>query len=158
MRSKNAVPQKAQPLKKRGRPPHQPTEQTRKFVKFLAFKRATQDEIAKVIGINDETLRIQYAEELGAEKERMAAYLVESGYLQAVGGEKRDWREAREGMTKFMLEKFAGVLPAPTKVEISGTLETKDSAAREFIAGRIAGITAALRPREDTEGTDGSAS
>lgn len=148
--------------KKRGRPPHEPTEQTRKFVKFLAFKRATQEEIAKVIGINDETLRIHYAEELDVEKERMAAYLVESGYLQAVGGEKRDWREAREGMTKFMLEKFAGVLPAPTKVELSGPnggpLETKDVSARELVASRIAGLATRLRTDVDPGGTDGSAS
>jgi hypothetical protein len=148
--------------RKRGRPPHTPDARSRKFVKFLAFKRATQDEISKVIGINDETLRIHYADELDVEKERMAAYLVESGYLQAVGGPRRNWREAKEGMTKFMLEKFAGVLPIPTKVEISGPdggpMETKDVSARELVASRIAGLATRLRADPNLSGTDGSAS
>jgi hypothetical protein len=142
--------------KKRGRPPHTPDEQSRKFVRFLAFKRATQDEIAEIIGINDETLRIHYAEEIGVEKELMGTYLIEAGYLMGVGGPDREWEKADPGMNRFMQEKFCGV-SSTTKVEISGSLETKGSEAREFLVGRIAGIAAALRPSEGPEGTDGSA-
>jgi hypothetical protein len=150
------VTEEAPAPKKRGRPSHEPTEITRRLVTWAAFKHATQDEIAKIIGINDETLRIHYAEEIGVEKELKGTYLLEAGYLMGVGGPDRDWEKADPSMNRFMQEKFCGV-SSTTKVEISGSLETKGSEAREFIVGRIAGITAALRPIEDPSGTDGSA-
>ena len=48
----------------RGRPQHQPTEQARKTVEAMAGFGVPQLDIARLIGVSPETLRLHYAEEL----------------------------------------------------------------------------------------------
>lgn len=47
-----------------GQPPHQPTDEQRAQVKALAAVGITQPEIARYIGIHDQTLRLHYRDEL----------------------------------------------------------------------------------------------
>ena len=43
---------------KRGRPPFQPDNQTRKQIELMAAIGASQNEIARALGINPKTLRL----------------------------------------------------------------------------------------------------
>lgn len=47
-----------------GRPPHEPTEKDRATVKAMSAYGIPQEQIARVIKINSETLRIHYRDEL----------------------------------------------------------------------------------------------
>src|SRR3712207_5833975 len=68
---------------KGGRPPHQPTEATRKQVKALAAYGVPQDEIGKVIGISKPTLEKHYREELDRAAIEANARVAESLFRKA---------------------------------------------------------------------------
>jgi hypothetical protein len=68
---------------KGGRPPHQPTEATRKQVKALAAYGVPQEEIGKVIGISKPTLERHYREELDRGEVEANAKVAESLYRKA---------------------------------------------------------------------------
>src|SRR5919107_4365711 len=70
---------------KGGRPPHQPTEATRKQVKALAAYGVPQDEIGKVIGISKPTLERHYREELDRGEVEANAKVAESLFRKATG-------------------------------------------------------------------------
>ncbi len=58
---------------KGGRPPHQPTDESRLLVKELYAAGVSRARIAERFGISDETLNKFYVEELDNSKERMAS-------------------------------------------------------------------------------------
>ncbi len=68
-----------------GRPPHEPTEATRKQVKALAAYGVPQDEIGKVIGISKPTLEKHYREELDRAQIEANAKVAESLFRKAMG-------------------------------------------------------------------------
>lgn len=70
---------------KGGRPPHQPTEATRKQVKALAAYGVPQDEIGRVIGISKPTLERHYREELDRGEVEANAKVAESLFRKATG-------------------------------------------------------------------------
>ena len=70
---------------KGGRPPHQPSEATRKQVKALAAYGVPQEEIGKVIGISKPTLERHYREELDRGEVEANAKVAESLYRKATG-------------------------------------------------------------------------
>ena len=70
---------------KSGRPPHQPTEATRKQVKALAAYGVPQDEIGRVIGISKPTLERHYREELDRGEVEANAKVAESLFRKATG-------------------------------------------------------------------------
>lgn len=91
------------------RPSHQPTERTRQQVEMLVSFGLTQDAIAAIIGIHDETLRKHYAHELDHGRAKVVAQVANSlvkkalsdrtdsvsaakFYLQSQGG----WQERSE--------------------------------------------------------------
>lgn len=47
-----------------GRPPHEPTEKTRATVKAMSAYGIPQEQVARVLDIHSETLRIHYRDEL----------------------------------------------------------------------------------------------
>lgn len=51
-------------MKKRGRPQHEPTEDSRALVESLSGFGIPQDEIARLVGIDPKTLRFHYAEQI----------------------------------------------------------------------------------------------
>lgn len=111
----------AEEPKNRGRPPHQPTDEFRRLVKWAAFKKATHDEISEIIGIARDALRIHYAAELAEERGDMKARLLETGYLKSVGGHVRDWEKADSAMLKFYLERFCDIpAAAATRLQHAG--------------------------------------
>ena len=70
---------------KGGRPPHQPTEATRKQVKALAAYGIPQEEIGKVVGVSKPTLERHYREELDRGELEANAKVAESLFKKATG-------------------------------------------------------------------------
>ena len=70
---------------KGGRPPHQPTEATRKQVRALSAYGITQEEIGKVIGVSKPTLEKHYREELDRAQSEANAKVAESLFRKATG-------------------------------------------------------------------------
>ena len=77
---------------KGGRPPHQPTEASRRQVRALAAYGIPQDEIATVVGISKPTLEKHYREELDNGHVKANVKVAENLYRKATG-------EGREAVT-----------------------------------------------------------
>lgn len=60
--------------------PHEPTEKDRKQVSLMAGIGLKHDQIAKVVGVSDETLRKYYREELDTGEARMNAMVAQNLY------------------------------------------------------------------------------
>lgn len=69
-----------------GRPPHQPTEQSRLIVKELFAAGITKARIAERFDLNEKTLNKHYRAELEENKESMAAALAKNLYQDALDG------------------------------------------------------------------------
>jgi hypothetical protein len=86
--------------KRGGRPPHSPTDQTRATVNAMAACGITQVQIARAIGIHDETLRIHYRNELDLGTIEANAAVAEALFKLAVGGDVTAaiwWTKCRMG-------------------------------------------------------------
>jgi hypothetical protein len=66
------------PPKKMGRPAYQPTDKDKKQVLIMSGIGLTHDQISKIIGISDETLRKYYADELETGESRMNAQVAQN--------------------------------------------------------------------------------
>lgn len=62
------------------RNPHDPTEKDRKQVSLMAGIGLKHDQIAKVVGVSDETLRKYYRDELDTGEARMNAMVAQNLY------------------------------------------------------------------------------
>jgi len=60
------------------RKPHEPTEKDRKQITVMAGIGLTHDQIAKVVGISDETLRKYYSQELETAESLMNAQVAQN--------------------------------------------------------------------------------
>lgn len=89
--------------KRRGRPPHKPTEQSRRQAKLLSGYGLTRDEIAAVIGISTPTLDKHYGEDLDAGAPELTAQVAQSLFRAATDKEKPNvvaaifWLKCRAG-------------------------------------------------------------
>jgi hypothetical protein len=72
-------------LEKRGRgqPPHDATEERRKYVRSLAAYGTPQDQIARVLDIDSKTLRLHYRDELDLAVIEANAKVAETLFRQA---------------------------------------------------------------------------
>ncbi len=70
---------------KGGRPPHEPTEASRKQVKALSAYGIPQEEIGKVIGVSKPTLEKHYRDELDRAQSEVNAKVAESLFRKATG-------------------------------------------------------------------------
>lgn len=61
--------------RKGGRPPHNPSEMTRRLVQVLAAQGTTQGQICSLLGISEKTLRVRYRKELDRGAARLEAAL-----------------------------------------------------------------------------------
>jgi hypothetical protein len=91
------------PPRPRGRPPHQPTEQARKTVEAMAGFGIPQTDIARIIGVSPETLRLHYGEELDTGGIRANAAIAKNLFRIAQGTGREAvtacifWLKARAG-------------------------------------------------------------
>lgn len=82
------------------KPPHQPTDQTRKTVRAMAGYGVPHEGIAAVIGIDAKTLRKWYRHELDTATVEANAKIAESLFKQAIDGNTSAaifWLKARAG-------------------------------------------------------------
>jgi transcription initiation factor TFIIIB Brf1 subunit/transcription initiation factor TFIIB len=70
---------------RRGRPAHSPTEENRRMVEVLSGYGVSQADIARVVGIDEKTLRLRYATELDSGAAKVQAKLV-GNLLRLAGG------------------------------------------------------------------------
>ena len=75
-----------QSKKNLGRPPHEPTPQTRATVEMLAAGAVDRRSIARCVGITPETLRKYYDEELATGKARLVQRCIQSLCAAAAKG------------------------------------------------------------------------
>ena len=104
-----------------GRPPHQPTEATRKQVRALSAYGITQEEIGKVIGVSKPTLEKHYREELDRAQSEANAKVAESLFRKATG-------DGAQAVTAaiFWLKTRARWKEAPAELKHSGSVGTYD--------------------------------
>ena len=76
------------------KPSHQPTEQSRKSVETMIAVGITQEEIGKVLGITDKTLRKHYLPELTTAAIKANAQVGRALYQRATGA--GDWEKASD--------------------------------------------------------------
>lgn len=69
-----------------GRPPHEPTDETRRQVTALAGYGLNQQQIAAIIGIGRSTLQTHYQEELDSGKAKASAKVAQTAYEMAISG------------------------------------------------------------------------
>jgi len=118
------------PKRPRGKPPHEPTAQTRHMVrKMVVTGHFRQEHIAECLGINPITLRKYYRDELKRAKGEFVTNIVAVMELKAIGGPPLNgapnWREADASLLKFLAERVGGMVPIH-KLHHSGTLGVFD--------------------------------
>ena len=69
-----------------GRPPHEPTPESRERVQILLGGGMTHDQIAAAIGISAPTLRQHYGEELSTGRAKKRAEMLEAMFRAGIGG------------------------------------------------------------------------
>ena len=98
-----------------GRPPHEPTDQTRRTVEGMSAYGIPQEEISKVIGIDRNTLMKYYREELDTAKARANAKVAESLYKKALANDSGSvtaaifWLKTRAGWKETIVNEHGGI-------------------------------------------------
>jgi hypothetical protein len=99
--------------KEGGRPPHVPTDQTRRLVEMMSGVGVPQMHVALFIGISDETLRKHYRRELDLGAITANAKVAEALYRLAVGGDVTAaiwWSKCRMGWRERQAIEHSGSL------------------------------------------------
>ncbi len=91
---------------KGGRPPYEPSDKDRQLVKHMAAYGAPEDEIAKVVGVAEKTLRKHFRDELDTAHTQANVRVAERLYQQCMDGNttamifwlktRAGWREKQE--------------------------------------------------------------
>lgn len=97
---------------KGGRPPYEPTPEDRGLVNQLC-PLLPQDEIAKIIGVSEKTLRKHFREELDTALAKANAKVANALYMNAV-------KENNLGAQIFWLKTRARWSEQPTRIEFPG--------------------------------------
>jgi hypothetical protein len=105
---------RAQAPKSTGRLPHQPDDQSRRFVNAMAQVGIKQEDIGKVVGISHATLEKHYRQELDTALTKALSLVGQSVLMQALGGPpsadgKINWKQAVPSMA-IWFEKTRGGL------------------------------------------------
>ena len=98
--------------KPKGRPPFEPDDQTREFVKLCVMGGIPQEDIAGVIGITDKTLRKHFRYELDTAYERANAKVVNTAFQMATDGKNASmtmfWLKTRMGWKETQRHEHTG--------------------------------------------------
>ena len=95
---------------------HKPTDEQRKTVAAMCAYGVPQTDIAAVIGINPETLRTHYREELDSSTAKANAKVAEMLYKKAIGGDTACmifWLKTRAKWQETMKQEHQGVDGGP---------------------------------------------
>ena len=76
-------------------PPHQPTKQSRNFVRAMASQGYTHVRICEVLELRSvNTLKKYYRDEIKETEAKLHVAIAQSIAMQALGGPEQDWRKA----------------------------------------------------------------
>lgn len=101
-----------------GRPPHEPTDETRRQVQMMTAFGNTQEEIAQIIGVTQPTLRVHYRTEIDTGLSRANNAVKLNLFKQATKDDPRAfnaikfWLNCRAGWSEYS--------PAPAKADAVG--------------------------------------
>jgi hypothetical protein len=104
------------------RKPHEPTDKDRKQVSLMAGIGLTHDQIAKIIGISDETLRKYYDKELEVSAAMMNAQVAQNLYSIATSkgagavASAIFWMKTRGGWREVERKEITGKDGAPIAI------------------------------------------
>ena len=111
------------------RKPHEPTEKDRNQVTLMAGIGLTQDQICKIIGVSDETLRKYYEKELDTATSMMNAQVAQNLFRSATSkgagavASAIFWLKTRAGWREVDRREITGANGAPlsvTSVDLRG--------------------------------------
>lgn len=143
------------------RPSFKPDEIQRKNVEALASYGVAQEDIAKVVGVDEKTLRKHFRTELDTGTIKANARVAESLFIQAVGAPAqfdKDGNKVREAQERvpacgiFWMKTRAG-WSEKVQHEHSGGLNVTD--ARQTLDRKLAGLAAATRATSVSEESNG---
>jgi hypothetical protein len=99
-------------LREAGRPPHQPTEKTRATVKAMSAYGIPQEQVARVLDIHPQTLRLHYRDELDLGVIEANAKVAETLFNQAVRDGNTTaaiwWTKSRMGWKERQAHEHSG--------------------------------------------------
>ena len=107
-----------------GRPAHEPTDENRKQVETLAGFGVPQIDIARTIGINQDTLRKYYRDELDNGETKANAAVAQSLYKKALGDNASSvtaaifWLKTRAGWKETTTTELVGKDGGPIRAKI----------------------------------------
>lgn len=107
---------------KGGRPPHMPTEQSRKYVKSMLGAGLKQDAVCAVLDISENTLRKHYPRELESAEYEVHAMVGQSLVFNAIGGPKAEWEKANMSAAIFYAKTRMGWKEPPQDVNLRGSI------------------------------------
>lgn len=128
---------------KGGRPAHEPTAETRKQVEAMAGYGIRADDIARSVGISQETLRKHYRDELDLGTVKANTAVAQSLYKKALG----------DGTSAVTAAIFWMKTRAGWKETVVNEHTLKDEMTDEQIISRIRQLDDAIRPYLEIEGT-----
>jgi hypothetical protein len=139
----------------RGRPPHEPTRASRRYVASMASVGLTKEEMSGVLEIAVETLVKHYGTELATAAAAANEAVGRSPWLQAVGGPTKDWTKAIPSAGSWWSKSRMRWKERPAEQRLSGArggpIETKDVSALEFIESELARRSARARAKQDSD-------
>lgn len=119
---------------------HEPTERDRQQVTLMAGIGLTHDQIAKVIGVSDETLRKYYSEELEVAASKMTAKVAQNLYSIATNKGAGSvtaaifWMKARGGWRETERREVTGADGGPIQQVLTHTLDVSELDVEELEA------------------------
>jgi hypothetical protein len=142
----------------RGRPPHEPTRASRRYVASMASVGLTQEEMAAVLELSVETLVKHYATKLATAAAAANEAVGKSLWMQAVGGPKKDWTKAVPAAGIWWSKTRMRWKEPPAEHRFSGPgggpIQSEVVTARDFIAGEIARLAARAKSGGDSGASD----
>lgn len=108
---------------KGGRPPHEPTEATRKQVETMAGFGVPAKDIGQTLGISDVTLRKHYRDEIDLGTIKANSAVAQSLYKKALGEGASSvtaaifWMKTRAGWKETTVNEHTGEVAAVHRIE-----------------------------------------
>jgi len=110
---------------KRKQADHTPNESSRRMIANMSGYGLTRAQISKISGIDARSLYRYYGNELKTAALQKDLAMLQSAFLQGVGGPEMNWEKARPHMTKWWLEVRRGMI-APQKIEMDQRIQRID--------------------------------
>jgi hypothetical protein len=110
-------------VNKGGRPPYEPTDKDRKQVTMMCGLGLTHDQIARIVGISDETLRKYYDDELKTGASRANAQVAQNLFTIATSRDTGSvaaaifWMKTRAGWRETIHTEITGKDGGPIQTE-----------------------------------------